>query len=193
MEALSSIGSGPLYYVIFICIFNYGSRSQAFYYILFIGIVQTFMNIGKMVYHEPRPYMTSLPITPLGCSPEYGNPSGHQLYSSAFFTFMFLDIFHGEYRYGQVSKTAYYLSYAGTLFVIFMMGFSRLYTGLHTLNQIIYGIQVGMWLAYYFNFCFRQDLMNHIDFIAVLGNERKINYKKYIVVSTITFVVVMLI
>ena len=35
--------------------------------------------------------------------------------------------------------------------------------------------------------------MNHIDFIAVLGNERKINYKKYIVVSTITFVVVMLI
>lgn len=56
------------------------------------------MNITKMAYHEARPFMIDSYLTPYGCSAEYGNPSGHSLFASAFNFFMFLDYFHGEYK-----------------------------------------------------------------------------------------------
>eukprot|EP00347_Sterkiella_histriomuscorum_P022974 403336434 len=33
------------------------------------------MNITKMAYHEPRPYMYDSSLEPYGCSAEYGNPT----------------------------------------------------------------------------------------------------------------------
>jgi hypothetical protein len=52
------------------------------------------MNITKMAYHEPRPFMTTDKINVFGCSAEYGNPSGHSLFAAAMDTFVFLDVFH---------------------------------------------------------------------------------------------------
>ena len=78
--------------------------------------------------------MVDTNIDPLGCSREYGNPSGHSLYSGGFFVFVFLDIFHGEYSFKNVDKTFYFLTLFGTVSIVFLILFDRLYTGLHTLN-----------------------------------------------------------
>jgi len=98
-EGLSYLGAGALYFLMFLLIFNWGSRAHAFYYIIFICACLFYMNLGKIVYHDPRPYMSNSKILPLGCSNEYGNPSGHALFASGFFFFLFLDIFHGIYSY----------------------------------------------------------------------------------------------
>ena len=76
---LSDLGAGPLYFAIFILIFNRSSRSHSFYYILWIVSSLYFINMGKLVYHDPRPYMSEDAVIPHGCSSEYGNPSGHAL------------------------------------------------------------------------------------------------------------------
>lgn len=83
--------------------------------------------------------MVDTNIDPIGCSREYGNPSGHAIYSGGYFVFVFLDIFHGEYSYQTVNKTFYFVSLFATASIAFLIMFDRLYTGLHSLNQIIYG------------------------------------------------------
>jgi hypothetical protein len=52
------------------------------------------MNLTKMAYHEPRPFMVESAINVYGCSPEYGNPSGHSIFAAAMDTFIFLDVFY---------------------------------------------------------------------------------------------------
>ena len=74
--------------------FIWDSRARAFYYLTFITVCGLVMNITKMGYHEPRPFMVSDSIKVYGCSAEYGNPSGHSLFAAAFNLFFFLDIFH---------------------------------------------------------------------------------------------------
>lgn len=87
------IGGGALYFGVFIIIFNFGSRSRAFYHMFFLISCLSFMNLTKMAYSEPRPYFVDPDIIPHGCSAEFGNPSGHSLFAAAFFLFIFLDFF----------------------------------------------------------------------------------------------------
>ena len=95
------------------------------------------MNITKMAYHEPRPFMVSAVIQVYGCSAEYGSPSGHSLFVAAFTFFFFLDICNsGKYQY---SRTLYYLILATACSLTLLIGFARFYVGVHTLNQIVYG------------------------------------------------------
>lgn len=57
------------------------------------------MNITKIAYHDPRPYMTDPTLEAWGsCSEEYGNVSGHSLFAAGAFTFAFLEFAHGKYH-----------------------------------------------------------------------------------------------
>jgi hypothetical protein len=93
-KGLSLWGDGPVYFIIFIYVFLQESRARSFYYIFFITFTMFIMNLTKMAYHEPRPFMTTDSIKIFGCSPEYGNPSGHSIFAAAMDTFVFLDIFY---------------------------------------------------------------------------------------------------
>jgi len=124
------------------------------------------MNLTKMAYHEPRPYMTTDKIKVFGCSAEYGNPSGHSIFAAAMDTFVFLDVFYAQENSGQTRKAIEKLSYAFWLFIsvslTFLIGFARFYVGVHTLNQIVYGLCWGLWLAFFFHFVLREKIMGHI-------------------------------
>jgi len=92
---LSLIGDGALYFILFLLVFNWEGRARAFYYLLFISSTLSLQNITKVGYHDPRPYMTDERIQPIMCSQEYGNPSGHSLFASAYAFLIFLDFYHG--------------------------------------------------------------------------------------------------
>lgn len=139
------------------------------------------MNLTKMAYHEPRPFMYTPKIKVFGCSAEYGNPSGHSLFAAAFNFFFFLDICHGS---NKVTKVKYYSLLTTAIVLTFLIGFARFYVGVHTLNQIVYGWQLGLLLAFYFHFCWRGPIMKHIDHIIV-NRPAKVPYTKYIIVSTV--------
>jgi hypothetical protein len=58
-KGLSLWGDGPVYFIIFIYVFLQESRARSFYYIFFITFTMFIMNLTKMAYHEPRPFMTT--------------------------------------------------------------------------------------------------------------------------------------
>jgi hypothetical protein len=146
-----------------------------------------------MAYHEPRPYMTTDKIKVYGCSPEYGNPSGHSIFAGAMDTFVFLDVFYAQEDKSRPRTVAWKLC-RGFWFIIsvsltFLICFARFYVGVHTLNQIVYGLSWGLWLAFYFHFCLRENVMRHIDTLTQ-KNEFHIQMCKSILVSTILAIVV---
>ena len=99
-KGLSLWGDGPVYFIIFVYVFLQESRAIAFYYITFITFTMFVMNLTKMAYHEPRPYMTTEKIKVFGCSAEYGNPSGHSIFAAGMDTFVFLDVFYAQENSG---------------------------------------------------------------------------------------------
>ncbi len=125
------------------------------------------MNLTKMAYHEPRPFMTTDKIKIYGCSSEYGNPSGHSIFAAAMDTFVFLDVFYAQEDKSLPRKALWKMCHWFWLFIsislTFLIAFARFYVGVHTLNQIVYGLTWGLWLSFYFHFCLREHVMSHID------------------------------
>ena len=124
------------------------------------------MNTTKMLYHQPRPYFVDDDINSLDkCSAEYGNPSGHSLFSAAFFMFIYLDIWHIESSDRKNNKGKWLLSLFGSVSMFILIGFARLYVGAHSMNQILYGWLLGVWLAFYTHYCLRQTIIDHIELL----------------------------
>ena len=94
---LSLWGDGFPYVVTIMLVFTWDSRAKAFYYLLFLTLNVGLQNTTKMAYHEPRPFMYDVRLTPFKCTNEYGNPSGHSQFAAAFNIFVFLDYFHGDF------------------------------------------------------------------------------------------------
>ena len=96
-KAISILGEGPAYVVVFLGMFAWTNRSSAFYYLLYICLAVTSINIPKMAYHEVRPYFIDKEVLTFGqCSAEYGTPSGHSLFVAAFCFMIYLDLCFGE-------------------------------------------------------------------------------------------------
>ncbi|TNV78051.1 hypothetical protein FGO68_gene11152 [Halteria grandinella] len=158
LHLLSILGEGAIYFAVFLLIYNWYSRGRAFYYLLFVSTLLTIQNVGKIGYHEPRPYMVFSDIQTVGCSYEYGQPSGHSLFSAGFAVFIFLDFFGGA----KVS-IAYVCGLIGSCAFFLCMGFARIYQGVHSIDQVLYGWQMGIWGALYFHFCLKDAIISHID------------------------------
>ena len=132
----------------------------------------TYITVGKIVYAEPRPYMIDPTIEAMRCSKQLGNPSGHSSGALVTAISIFLDIFHGA-QVGKInpSKHKFYRSctyYSCLIFAIFYglsMPYTRYFTGVHTLNQIIYGGLLGTWTALTMHFVFRDHIIKHIQTI----------------------------
>ena len=67
------------------------TRQRAFYYFLLVVLMEVVMSVGKLAYHQPRPYMVDDRIQVYGCSTEYGHPSGHSLNAMTFSLVVLLD------------------------------------------------------------------------------------------------------
>lgn len=134
LHSFSIFGAGAAYFVVCLLAMNWYSRGRTVYYFIFLSSMLTIQNAMKIGYHEARPFMAFANSSAIGCSHEYGNPSGHSLFSAGFAIFLFLDFFGGAQKNGRywgflVAANLYWL----------IMGFARIYQGVHTINQVFYG------------------------------------------------------
>jgi membrane-associated phospholipid phosphatase len=132
-QALAIVGDGPIYMMLFLLFCSRGPRADAFLYICLIGLCNSIMALTKNGLHDPRPYFSNDSIKAFDCSHEYGNPSGHSLFVSGAFVFMFLNYFHNS-NSKQISIPLYIAALVGTLMFICLMGFSRVYVGVHSID-----------------------------------------------------------
>lgn len=104
----------------------------------------------KILYGDPRPYWLDNSIF-IVCDGGYGNPSGHAYASTAsYLTLAHIltdyDFFKRKY-FGIFLRIFVYLLFAGLIIAICL---SRVYLGVHAINQILHGALLGF--AMYFLF-----------------------------------------
>lgn len=129
-------------------------------------------------------------IKVFGCTDEYGNPSGHAFFTAGGHFFVFLDIFHSN-KEKKFSLPVYTISVFLTLSLSFLVGFARFYLGLHTINQIVYGWSLGIFVAFYFHFCLRETIIKHVDdyLLSRTHNSSKSIAKSVIVNSVLAILI----
>lgn len=143
------------------------------------------MNVTKLSYANPRPYWVSSDIIAYKCSNQFGNPSGHSMTTMAMALTLWLD--YKETSNGSYGATRKAILLALAILFPISIGFSRLILGVHSLDQICYGLLLGVWIAMSMQYCVRPYLDTHI---TVLIKAKPTNFKYNLIVGGIVFSVI---
>jgi len=104
-----------------------------------LGVMLMFSNslnmIMKLGFHTPRPYWVNPEVQALRTETSFGLPSGHSQNSAALW---------GIFAAHNPRKWIHYLS----IFVILMVGLSRIQVGVHYLHDVLLGWALGALLVF---------------------------------------------
>ena len=159
------------------------------YYAYICFGTQTIMAISKLNDHQARLIWVSLDVQPYGCSNQYGNPSGHCLCTMGISFACWLD-----YNSTAIKNQAMKMSSIGwrIFWLIVQMtfacsiGYSRMFLGVHALNQVLYGFMLGIWFALTSEFFVKEPMMKLVDDL-IFQKEARLSMLLYY--STATLVV----
>jgi len=104
---------------------------------ILLMISNAFGLILKLAFHSPRPYWISMDVTAYTHESTFGVPSGHAMNAAAFWGLLATAI-------NRV------WSWILMLTVIFLIGFSRLFLGVHYLLDVVVGWTLGFFLLWLF-------------------------------------------
>ena len=129
-----------------------------------LALDKSYVSLFKLLYHEPRPYMIEPNIKPISCSKAFGNPSGHSSASQIFTICLFLDFFHGVEKVITFhSKKVYNFCLFLCIFWAVSIPYSRFILGVHSLDQIVFGVSIGIWAGFTLHFLVRDHFIKHVE------------------------------
>jgi membrane-associated phospholipid phosphatase len=133
MDLLSMVGSVAFYTLLIAIIYwcvdtRLGTRLG----IAFFIACNTY-SLLKLVFHSPRPYWIDTNVKALSTESSFGFPSGHSHMAAAVWGML-----------GFKSKKGGWIT--GSLILIFLIGISRLYLGVHFLSDVLGGWTLGFLL-----------------------------------------------
>jgi len=94
-------------------------------------------NFFKFIFHNPRPYWVSDTVQPYSHETSFGIPSGHAQIAASVWGWLAVEVKHRWFRIIAIS-------------LIFMIGISRLYLGVHFLSDVLLGWVLGFLLVWAF-------------------------------------------
>ncbi|CDW75496.1 pap2 superfamily phosphatase [Stylonychia lemnae] len=163
---------------------------KAGFYIFSIWVINDYIKtLSKILIHDPRPHMVDDRINALSCSYEYGTPSGHACNSTFIFVLLFLEY---NYPFGQEKQKSfakYLISLILGVSFIFIMCYDRVYVGVHTIDQLILGIAIGLWVPLWFHCCYRNSIYKYLESIQNTGNRQ---FFIKVLMASLIFIVIIL-
>eukprot|EP01022_Parablepharisma_sp_SALTPOND_P033590 TRINITY_DN89088_c0_g1_i1.p1 TRINITY_DN89088_c0_g1~~TRINITY_DN89088_c0_g1_i1.p1 ORF type:complete len:415 (-),score=6.08 TRINITY_DN89088_c0_g1_i1:84-1232(-) len=134
-------------------------------------IAQILSNFLKLLYQQPRP------STILNqCQPGFGNPSHHCMNIASIYGSLWLLWYRSISE--KVNKN---LAFARTtlgliILAIIMTCIARVYLGAHTINQVLYGTLLGLWIAFVAGVTVPQYIDTHLELLikapALIGMDQ---------------------
>ena len=104
---------------------------------------------------------------------DYGNPNHDLISISTFGLVLWLSAVHKSQDNKPVvedtPKVAKCKKIAGIIFGVILLGltgflmFIVLFLGISSLDQAIFGLTLGIWLATFFHFCLKNPMSEHVD------------------------------
>ena len=174
---LAAIGAGP----VIIPYLFISQRSKSFYYLFATIVIDALTSISKLNYHEARPIWVSEDVQPYGCSSQYGNPSGHNFTSWGMVITICLDYNREARRNPNMRFSAWYwrlLACCVAFAFAAAIAYSRLFLGVHSLNQVLFGALLGLWFAMSCHFILRDKLIQLANDL-ISAQETRMKYLLY--------------
>ena len=146
-KIIAFFGTKPAFGVLYIILFLFMPVNKIFvmtFLLIFTGYVD---HTGKIIYRQERPLWINPEIninSQHSCG--YGNPSGHSLSSSCLylsFWYILSDILDKLIKNRKLFYTVKYVIISFCLGIIYLIMTSRIYLGVHSINQIIFGFLIG--------------------------------------------------
>ena len=133
-------------------------RARCFYYLFCVLTIGALTSMAKLFYHEARPFWVSDDVSAYACSNQYGNPSGHCFTTVGVVLTIWFDYNSVALSstdtwfrqgYSRLCFLGWGLVFAGAIV------YSRLFLGVHSLNQVLFGSLLGIWFAITAHFLIR--------------------------------------
>ena len=107
----------------------------------------------KLAYGDPRPFWINTILFKGNCETSYGNPSGHCLISF----FFLLSLSYHICMLDKVKNnfTYKFFIYLTAIVLSCLIAFSRLVLGVHSIDQVLFGSALGIWLFAVFAYVFK--------------------------------------
>lgn len=125
---------------------SYKDRLQFINFFVFLIACTFIMSFLKLIYSDPRPFMSDGSIKLYECSIEYGNPSGHS-FLNCFYYLTFPWMYDPDYmKFIENKKINFKKLFILLLDIIWIcsIAYSRVYLGVHSLNQVFLGLVYGI-------------------------------------------------
>ena len=185
MKFITTFACGYCCFIFFVIIFSLFSLIQSFIYLIGLIFCVYIQSLLKILYGNTRPFWDNRNLFKGLCDGGFGNPSGHCLVTA----FIYLALFHYLVKLKYINENKLLKILFGILFSIIstLVFLSRFILGLHSLNQIIFGALIGIWLFLFIFILFKFDNLTIISYRALFQN------KKYIFIITIFLLFLLLI
>ena len=148
VKAITVLGTEMLYLPLILFIFWWIDEKQGLRFGILIIVTAWINSFLKELLQQPRPYILE-PGIGLAHEPTYSTPSGHAQNSFCFwipFVVWIVSVLKekaGEKLNGKMLMVKTRLIWAGAVFFILLIGFTRLYLGVHYPTDILAGWFVG--------------------------------------------------
>ena len=139
-------------------------KVRACYFVFTYTIFTWFITVMKVAYEEARPFWVNEEILALKCADGYGNPAGHAITGVGFSMLILLDSLSES---NADSNTKYYVL---TLLYGASLSISCILLGVNTYNQVFFGSQIGLWLAFSCHYLLRDALVDHLNKLFSLSD-----------------------
>ena len=129
-------------------------------------MIQGTGSIAKIHFHQARPFWVNPAIKAINCSKGYGNPSSHSYACMGISLAIFLDFNAWVSTRPDSKMRAWYWQALLLIVSLIFTGaicYSRLFLGVHSLNQVILGLKLGIWFALTSHFIVREPMTELIE------------------------------
>lgn len=154
-KIITEFGTAGALIPIFLLVFIFSPINKAYTFLRTLIYASYFDNVLKIIYGNPRPFWIN-PELSNACDGGYGNPSGHSFSSMAVYLAVWDLVtnikFFAERLWLKILTLFFFIS------LVIAIILSRIYLGVHSVNQILFGICLGF-AMYYLEFnilCFQK-------------------------------------
>ncbi|KAL4494585.1 hypothetical protein ABPG72_004487 [Tetrahymena utriculariae] len=155
MNIISNFVNPTIVVGLLILIFAFSRKKfEILNFLLYFAFVSYVCSIMKTLFASPRPYWVGNKVNQWEwvCYQEYGNPSGHSLLGPIFYEFILRNYILRKIN--KENKLARVAATVGIITLVALILFCRLYLGMHALNQVFYGLIIGISLIVLYRFYF---------------------------------------
>ena len=163
---IETYSDGIFYLLVPFFIYPFVCRQRFFYYLGGICASQFIKSILKLSFHAPRPLWLWSDIQCYAKEDSFASPSGHTIDASFLVFLVILDTFFASNYSRRMHPSSNAFSLSGHMVVfltvsafglvyIYTIMQNRLFLGKHSYDQVLLGLQIGVWFACYLHFCWR--------------------------------------